>query len=201
MITNVSLKSNCRPLSTMAETIKERIKEVRNTLNLSQKDISSRIGIARTYWTSLENGNRDITGKIILSLLVTFDVSADWLLTGKNSMFLHYNTDDPYRIDFEKKTHSNYSHIVEVIELMEKLNGSNPAYDIYLKEINEVTKTILVSSRKNRNINFEKLSNALIEDFKELVHEYFMMTIQSERTRKLKPFEPSRYFAKVKLEL
>lgn len=189
----------------MSESVKERIKQVRKVLKLSQKEISERIGIARTYWTSLENGNRDITGKILMSLLVTFDISADWLLTGKNSMFSHYNVDDPYLIDFEKESDLYYLSIVAVVELMETLTGQSPhlQYDTYLKEVVDVVHLIRKGPKKTRNLNFAKLSDALSKDLRELVHEYFLLTSQSERIRKLKAssFEPPRHFKQVKLDL
>jgi len=182
-------------------SIGERLKLLRKELNLNQKQMAERLKITPAYWSALELENRELTGNIIRILTAEFDLSADWLLSGKLKMFLH--GPETNGIDFEKKTDRNYIGIVEVIELMEKLNGPNPEYDFYLKEITDITKTIRVGARKHRNSNFERLSDALTEDFQELVHEYFMMTNQSERTRKLKAanFEPSRHFAKVKLEL
>jgi len=181
--------------------IGERLKLLRNELNLNQKQMAERLKITRAYWSALELGNRELTGNIIRVLITEFDLSADWLLGGKLKMFLHDHTSSS--VDFEKKSYRYYYSLIEVIELMEKLAGPNPEFDVYLKQITEAIKKIDLGARRTKSLNFEKLSDALSEDFIELVHEYFLMTSQSERTRKLKAanFEPSRHFAKVKLDL
>lgn len=178
----------------MEGTIKERIKLVRNTLNLSQKDISTRIGIARTYWTSLENGNREITGKILMSLIVTFDISADWLLIGSGKMFIS----EKDRTDYFGMSDQFYLKIVQVIELREKLLGPNPAYDNYLSEIESVIQTISkLTPKAKRESSFERFSKSLHEEFIELFSEYFSLTTLSDRAKKLKTkFEPPRHFVK-----
>jgi transcriptional regulator with XRE-family HTH domain len=185
----------------MSSTIQERLKEVRNILKLSQKDISDKIGIARTYWTSLENGHREITAKILMSLIVTYDISSDWLLTGKNKMFL--TGADPNDHEFERLVNNFYMQLVWIVELTEKLTGTNPEYDVYLDQIRTIIKsTENIKNKLVRRLTFEKLSNALLADFLSLFEDYFKMLNQSERTRKYNAhvFEPPRNFIKIELE-
>ncbi len=63
-------------------TIPGRLKELRLSLNLNQKEFSERIGIARAYWSTLETGKKELTGNVIRKLMSEFDISADWVIDG-----------------------------------------------------------------------------------------------------------------------
>ena len=69
--------------------IKTRLKAMRKALNLTQKEFSEKLGITQSFLSALELGNRDITGSVLKTLIVIFEVSTDWLITGKGSMFLY----------------------------------------------------------------------------------------------------------------
>jgi transcriptional regulator with XRE-family HTH domain len=189
--------------TTSDNSIGNRLKLLRNELKLNQKEISERLKITRAYWSALELGNRELTGNIIRALIAEFDISADWLLGGNRTMFLSNNPADQKEVEFESEAHIYYRQIVAVVELIEKLMGSNPEYDIYLTQIRDVLK--LADHGKTRAIkrqNFKTLSEALSKDFMNLFDQYFMMNNQSERTKKFNTytFEPSRNFERVKLE-
>lgn len=68
-------------------TINERVKEVRNCLHLTQKEFGDKTGISQGHLTSIESGKRNVTPKSIKVIALTFNVSEDWLLTGKGEMF------------------------------------------------------------------------------------------------------------------
>ena len=64
-----------------------RIKQVRTSLNLTQKDFAKKLGVTDTYVSLLESGNKEI-GKQTKSLLINvFKVNQDWLETGNGEMF------------------------------------------------------------------------------------------------------------------
>lgn len=67
-----------------SDSVAERLKDLRIKLNLNQKEVAERIGVSRAYWSALEKGNRQLTGNIIRSIVQQFEVSADWLITGKS---------------------------------------------------------------------------------------------------------------------
>ncbi len=182
-------------------SISNRLKLIRNELKLNQKEISDKLKITRAYWSALELGNRELTGNIIRALINEFDISADWLISGKKSMFL--SDSDPNSIDFEKQSQNFYTQLVWLIELTEKLTGTNPDYDIYLEEIRLTILSIENTKNKlTKRLNFEKLSNALLADFLSLFDDYFKILNQSERTKKYNShsFEPPRNFIKIELE-
>ena len=61
-------------------TIGERIKELRNQLHLSQEYVAKYLGINRSTYTQMENGNRKVLAEEIAKLSELFGVSADALL-------------------------------------------------------------------------------------------------------------------------
>jgi transcriptional regulator with XRE-family HTH domain len=68
--------------------IKERVKEVRATLNISQRDFSKKIFISQTLLGEIELGNRTITERTIQLISTEFNVNKEWILTGKGEMFM-----------------------------------------------------------------------------------------------------------------
>ena len=71
----------------MAEEVRERIKLVRNTLNISQRDFAKRVYISQTLLGEIELGNRNVNDRTIQLISTEFSVNKDWLLTGKGEMF------------------------------------------------------------------------------------------------------------------
>ena len=68
--------------------IVDRINELRNYNNLSGRAFASKIGMKYTTVNNYINGTKDPTLDFIMHIKSTFvDVSYDWLLDGKGSMF------------------------------------------------------------------------------------------------------------------
>ena len=68
-------------------TINERVKLLRKSLKLNQKDFGRKIGFAQTGVSSLENPANGVTERTIRLLCDTFDANEVWLRTGKGEMF------------------------------------------------------------------------------------------------------------------
>ena len=60
--------------------VNERIKELRSQLHLSQDYVASFLGINRSTYTQMENGNRRILAEEVAQLSKLFGVSSDDLL-------------------------------------------------------------------------------------------------------------------------
>ena len=60
--------------------IHERIKELRTQFNLSQNYVANYLGVNRSTYTQMENGNRKVLADEIAKLSTLFGVSADSLL-------------------------------------------------------------------------------------------------------------------------
>ena len=64
-----------------------RIKELRKTLNLKQKEFGAIIGL-RSSMSEIETGNAPITERTIIAICSKFNVNEEWLRTGKGEMFI-----------------------------------------------------------------------------------------------------------------
>ena len=71
----------------MPEEIRERIKFVRTTLNLSQRDFARRVYISQTLLGDIELGNRNVNDRTIQIVSTELNVNKNWLLSGEGEMF------------------------------------------------------------------------------------------------------------------
>lgn len=69
------------------ETINDRIKQVRKSLNLNQANFGEQITLAQTYLSQIERGDREVTEKILKLVCLQFNASERWLRTGEGNMF------------------------------------------------------------------------------------------------------------------
>lgn len=90
-------------------TINERVRAVRNALNLTQIDFGKKLAVAQSYLTNIETGKREVTEKIQKLICLEFNVSESWLRTGEGAMFVESDStivsqlSDEYGLDaFEK---------------------------------------------------------------------------------------------------
>lgn len=65
----------------------ERIKEIRDALNLSQEAFGEKIGITKTSVSRLEKGKRNPSEQTIKSICREFNVNYAWLKEGLGEMF------------------------------------------------------------------------------------------------------------------
>lgn len=75
-----------------------RIKELRNTLNLSQKEFGNAIGLKSSI-SEIENKKAPITERTIIAICNIFNVNEEWLRSGKGEMFI--NIDKKFTEFFE----------------------------------------------------------------------------------------------------
>lgn len=62
--------------------IKDRIKEVRTNLKLTQEDFGEKIGLSKSGISNIENGTRNVSPRHIKLICSIFDVNESWLRTG-----------------------------------------------------------------------------------------------------------------------
>ena len=69
--------------------INERIKELRNRLNMSQTEFGECLHVSRDVINNIERTNNPVEPKplFIDNVCVTFHVNRDWLTTGEGEMF------------------------------------------------------------------------------------------------------------------
>lgn len=74
--------------------MKDRIRLLRKELKLNQTDFGERIGVKQASVAGYETGIRTPLDAVITSICREFNVSEDWLRTGKGEMFLPTTRDD-----------------------------------------------------------------------------------------------------------
>ena len=71
----------------MKQKIGERIKSIRNTLNLKQKDFAKKLGISPPTLSELESGKSKPAYDVLVNLKEQFNINIYYVLFGKGEMF------------------------------------------------------------------------------------------------------------------
>ena len=69
------------------DEVRKRIKQLRETLNVSQRDFARRIFISQTLLGDIELGNRNVNNRTLQLISTEFNVNKNWLLTGAGEIF------------------------------------------------------------------------------------------------------------------
>ncbi len=80
----------------------ERLKQLRQYLNLSQNEFGEKIFFTQNHVSSLESGRRSLSDRNINTICNTFGVNEDWLRNGAGEMMIDL-VDDLEDIDDETK--------------------------------------------------------------------------------------------------
>jgi transcriptional regulator with XRE-family HTH domain len=75
------------------KNIAERLKLVRKSLKLTQKQLADIIGISQGFYANIEKSRYKIDHEHIIQLSNNFNINPTWLLTGEGEMFLDKNND------------------------------------------------------------------------------------------------------------
>ena len=74
--------------------MKDRIKQLRKALELTQQEFADRIGIKRNSFANYETGRNTPIDAIIVSMCREFNVNEEWLRTGTGEMFNELDATD-----------------------------------------------------------------------------------------------------------
>lgn len=77
----------------------ERVKEIRNSLNLTLEKFGDKLGVTKTAVSRIERGERNLTEQMTKSICREFNVNYGWLTTGTGEMFVDSDEDFLARID------------------------------------------------------------------------------------------------------
>lgn len=67
------------------------LKLLRDDLGLSQKEFANKLKVSDTTISKLENGERNITDRMLIQICDTFNVRSEWLRTGKGNIYRTIN--------------------------------------------------------------------------------------------------------------
>ncbi len=73
--------------------MKERVRQVRIALDMSQAEFAKKIGVAQTTIAALENGPREVLDRHIKMICSAFKVNEKWLRYGEGVMFSNKSDD------------------------------------------------------------------------------------------------------------
>ena len=114
-------------------TVNERLKSLRISLGMNQKDFGERIEVAQTYLSQIEKGDRPVTDKI--SKIVCLQnwngksVNEEWFLTGNGEMFVPETQDEQITrllSDVLKKENSDFKR--RLVTALSKLDDTGWKY-------------------------------------------------------------------------
>lgn len=74
--------------------MKDRLKQLRKELRLTQQEFSDRIGIKRNTFSQYENGRNEPIDAVVKLICGKFNVNETWLRTGEGDMFVEVSRDD-----------------------------------------------------------------------------------------------------------
>lgn len=74
--------------------MKERLKEIRKTLGLTQQEFADELGISRNNIASYETGKSNPGDSVILLICRTFNVNENYLRKGEGEMFIQLDRKD-----------------------------------------------------------------------------------------------------------
>ena len=117
-------------------TINERLRQVRQTLNMSQTDFSRAICVSSGYTAEIENGHRTANDRIIRLIRFTFGVNETWLKTGVGEMFQSAPLEKRERIIslFNELNPQFQDYALTVIDHLLQLQKEKPAKKIRNEE-------------------------------------------------------------------
>lgn len=91
--------------------MKDRLKQLRKELGLTQQEFSDQIGIKRNTFSQYENGRNEPIDAVIKLICGKFNVNEDWLRTGEGEMFLDISRDDELMALIDKSMHEESGEI------------------------------------------------------------------------------------------
>ena len=68
-------------------SINDRIRQVRQTLNLTQAAFGKRVAISTSYLAGMELGTKKINDRVIRLIAMEYGVDEHWLRTGEGAMY------------------------------------------------------------------------------------------------------------------
>lgn len=126
--------------------MKDRIKQLRKALDLTQQEFADKIGIKRNSLANYETGRNTPMDAILISICREFDVNEEWLRTGDGEMFIQVPEDDEIAALVYDLLEPDGNEFYEIIlETMRAFNDLSPNSQ---KAIRELCGNVLKNMKK-----------------------------------------------------
>ena len=98
----------------------ERLKELRKTLKLTQKEFGEKIGVTNFTISDIEKGKLSLTERNLNLICERFNVNKEWLKNGTGGMFLPDLPVDEFPVYFPKSKKAT----MNLLKIFSGLTGS-----------------------------------------------------------------------------
>lgn len=104
-------------------SINQRVKQVRQALNLSQAKFAKALSMSNGYIAGIELEHNKVNDRIVKLICFTFNVREDWLKTGEGSMFAQqpdqaaesvYSSFKELKPDYQAFIHNQIEQLLEI---------------------------------------------------------------------------------------
>lgn len=72
----------------------ERVKKIRKEYGLTLEEFGKRLGVTKVAISNIENGNRNLTGQMIVSICREFNVNENWLCNEDGDMLIAFTRNE-----------------------------------------------------------------------------------------------------------
>lgn len=145
--------------------ISDRIKLLRKSEQLTQKEFAKRLLISQSYLSGLENGNEVPTNKLIKLICLEFGVNETWLNEGSGDMY-----DDVYENEKSFLATVSNTALLKIMTLL--ATNSNVEYGFFAYSIEAIADILKQNSFFNDNtkLEFLELIQNLLMDIERAIH-------------------------------
>lgn len=117
--------------------LKDRIKELRLSLNMTQSDFAEAINLKRNTITMVETEQRNLSDRTILDICRVFSVNEKWLRTGEGDMLLPIEEDLDYLVAKYADTLPSGMKAA-IVTLLKMPPEKRKAFDDFLEEFDKL---------------------------------------------------------------
>jgi transcriptional regulator with XRE-family HTH domain len=90
----IGLTYSVRMGKTDAKAVGKRIKALRETLGISQREFCKLLSLSGGYIAGIEVGLREANDRLVKLIASEFNANKEWLMTGKGEMFINVKKGD-----------------------------------------------------------------------------------------------------------
>jgi len=141
------------------ESISNRIKLLRKTEKLTQKEFAKRLLISQSYLSGLENGNELPTNKLTKLICLEFGINEAWLINGLGDMY-----DTVYENEKSALAEVSNSALLKILTLLS--TKSNVEYGLFANSIDLLANLLSRGIYLSEDIKldyFEHIQNLLMD--------------------------------------
>jgi len=101
--------------------IKDRLRELRGKLNVTQSKFAEKMGVKQNTWSNIENGTNPCSERYINLICLTFKVRKEWLIEGRGDTFENSSLIEPEQEGVSNYTESLSSEVNELVSIYNEL--------------------------------------------------------------------------------